>query len=63
MKIPNEREFQQIAINHSSDIGSKDFYKSLQKYFTTKLYYFLVNHITLPSDNPLGFRHKLLERI
>ena len=25
MKIPNERELQQIALNHSSDISSKDF--------------------------------------
>ena len=24
-KIPNKREFQQIAINHSSDINTKDF--------------------------------------
>ena len=24
-KIPNKREFQQIAINHSSDISTKDF--------------------------------------
>ena len=26
-KIPNKRELQQIAINHSSDIGFKDFVK------------------------------------
>ena len=25
MKIPNKRELQQIAINHSSDINTKDF--------------------------------------
>ena len=25
MKIPNKRELQQIALNHSSDIGFKDF--------------------------------------
>ena len=25
MKIPNKQEFQQIAFNHSSDIGSQDF--------------------------------------
>ena len=25
MKIPNKRELQQIAINHSSDISTKDF--------------------------------------
>ena len=28
MKIPNRRELQQIAINHSSDIDFKDFIKS-----------------------------------
>ena len=27
MKIPNKRELQQIAFNHSSDIGFKDFMK------------------------------------
>ena len=38
MKIPNKRELQQIALNHSSDIDFKDF---------------LVNDTTLPSDDPL----------
>ena len=28
MKIPNKKELQQIAINHSSDIDFKDFIKS-----------------------------------
>ena len=28
MKIPNKRELQQIATNHSSDIDFKDFNKS-----------------------------------
>ena len=27
MKIPNKRELQQIAINHSSDVDFKDFMK------------------------------------
>ena len=27
MKIPNKRELQQIALNHSSDINFKDFIK------------------------------------
>ena len=27
MKIPNKRKLQQIALNHSSDINSKDFIK------------------------------------
>ena len=32
MKIPNKRELQQIALNHSSDIGFNDFMKIFKKY-------------------------------
>ena len=32
MKIPNKRELQQIALNHSSDIGFKDFVRICKKY-------------------------------
>ena len=49
MKIPNKRELQQIALNHSSDIDFKDFMKTL------------VNDTTLPSDNPLRFRKNLFK--
>ena len=31
-KIPNKRELQQIAINHSSDINTKDFINIYKKY-------------------------------
>ena len=31
MKIPNKRELQQIALNHSSDIDFKDFMKFYKK--------------------------------
>ena len=31
MKIPNKRELQQIALNHSSDIDFKDFIKFFKK--------------------------------
>ena len=31
MKIPNKRELQQIALNHSSDIDFKDFMKIFKK--------------------------------
>ena len=55
MKIPNERELQQIALNLSSDIDFKNFSK-IYKNCTAKPYYFLVNDTTLPSDNPLRFR-------
>ena len=59
-KIPNKRELQQIALNHSSDIDFKDFIKIYKK-CTAKLYSFLVNDTTLPSDDPLRFRKNLLE--
>ena len=58
MKIPNKRELQQIALNHSSAIDFKDFIKVYKK-FTDIPYSFLVNYITLPSDNPLRFRKNL----
>ena len=54
-KIPNRRELQQIAINHSSDISTKDFENIYRKY-TAKPYSFFVNDTSLASDNPLRFR-------
>ena len=59
MKIPNKREHQQIALNHSSDIDFKDF-MNIYKKCTTEPYSFLVNDTTLPSDDPLRFRKNLL---
>ena len=59
MKIPNKRELQQIALNHSSDIDFNDFMKIFKKY-TKEPYSFLVNDTTLPSDDPLKFRKNLL---
>ena len=59
MKIPNKRELQQIALNHSSDIDFKDFMNIYQN-CTTEPYSFLVNDTTLPSDDPLRFRKNLL---
>ena len=59
IKIPNKRELQQIALNHSSDIDFKDF-MNIYKKCTTEPYYFLVNDTTLPSDDPLKFRKNLL---
>ena len=60
MKIPNKRELQQIALNHSSDIDFNDFIKIYKK-CTSEPYSFLVNHTTLPSDNSLRFRYSLLD--
>ena len=59
MKIPNKRELQQIALNHSSDIDFKDFMNIYKKY-TKESYSFLVNDTTLPSDDPLRYRKNLL---
>ena len=59
MKIPNNRELQEIALNHSSDINFKYFFKICKKY-TDETYSFLVNDTTLASDNPLRFRKNIL---
>ena len=54
-KIPNKSELQQIAINHLSDISTKDFI-NIYKECTAKPYSFLVIDTTLASDDPLRFR-------
>ena len=50
-KIPNKRELQQIAINHSSDISAKDFANIYRK-CTNEPYSFLVTDTMLASNNP-----------
>ena len=62
MKIPNKRELQQIAFNHSSDIDFQDF-MNLYKRSTVEPYSLLVMDTTLSSDNSLHFRKNLLETI
>ena len=57
-KISNKRELQQIAINHSSDINTKDF-ENIYRKCTVEPYSFLVNDTTLISNNPLRFRKNL----
>ena len=57
-KIPNRREIQQIAINHSSDSSIKDF-PNIYRECTVEPYSFLVNDTTLASKNPLRFRTNL----
>ena len=57
-KIPNKRELQQIAINHSPDIHTKDFANIYRK-CTAGPYSFFVNDTTLASNNPLRFRKNL----
>ena len=56
IKIPNERELQQIAYNNSSDIDFKDF-MNLYKKSTAKPFSFLVIDAILASDNPSHFRN------
>ena len=58
MKIPDKKELQQIALNHSSDINTKDFINIYNEY-TDKPYSFLVIDTTLPSNNLLRFRKNL----
>ena len=55
IKIPNKKELWQIALNHSSVIGFKDFMKICKK-CTAEPYSFLVNDTTLISNNPLRFK-------
>ena len=62
MKIPKKRELQQIPFNHLSDIGFKEF-MNLYKKCTAKQHSFLFIDTTVASDNPLRFRHVLLEII
>ena len=54
-KIPNKRELQEIAINHSSDINTKDFANIYRK-CTDEPYSFLVNDTMLASNNPLRLK-------
>ena len=58
MKNLNERELQQIALNHSPDADSKNFIKIYKK-CTDESYSFLVDDTTLASDNSLRFRKNL----
>ena len=59
MKIPNERELEQMASNHSFDIDFKNFMK-LYKGYTKESYSFLLSATTLSSDNSLRFTKILL---
>ena len=57
-KIPNKRELQQIAINHSSDINTKDFANIYRK-CTDEPYSSLVIITMLSSNIPLRFRKNI----
>ena len=62
MKIPNERELEQITFNHISDSDFKNFI-NLYKKCTANPYSLVVADATHASDNPSRFRKNLLERI
>ena len=57
-KIPNKRELRQVAINHPSDISTKDFVNIYRKH-SAEPYSFLVNDTTLSSNNPLRSRKNI----
>ena len=59
-KIPNKRELQQIALNHSSDISTK-YFINIYKKCTAEQYSFLVNDAMPASDNPFRFRKNLFK--
>ena len=62
MKIPSKRKLKQTAFNYSSDIHFQNFIY-LYKKCTAKPYSFVIIDTTLLSNNPLGFRMNLVERI
>ena len=59
INIPKKRELQQTGSSHSHEIDFKDFMKPYKDY-TKEPSSFLVNDVTLSSDNPLRFRKSLL---
>ena len=60
MKVHSRRELQNIAFNHSADIGYKDFLKFYRN-CTKKPYSFLTIDTALPADNHMRFRKNLLD--
>ena len=57
-KIPNKREFWEIATNYSSDISTK-YFANIYREFIVEPYSFLVNDTALPQINLLRFRKNL----
>ena len=62
MKILERREVLQVTFNYSSDIDFRNIINIYEK-CTAKPYYFVVDDMTLVSDNPLYFRNNILEKI
>ena len=57
MKINNQRELQNIGINHSADVDYKDFVKIYREY-RKETYSSLIIDTILPASNSLKFRKK-----
>ena len=62
MKVPNKRELQQIAFNHSSE-SDFQYFMNLYSKCTAKPYSFLVIDTTLASNNSSRLKKNILERI
>ena len=60
MKINNKRELENIAINHSADIGYKDFMK-IYRECTKEPFNFLTIDTTLSASDALRFRKNLFD--
>ena len=60
IKINDNRELQNIAINHSADIDYQDF-KKIYRECTKEPYNFLTIDTTLPASDPLRFRKILFD--
>ena len=62
MKINNRKELQNIAINHSVDIGYQNFIRIYRK-CSKDPYKFLTIDTALSSSNPLRFRKNLFDTL
>ena len=62
MKIHNKRDWQNIAFDHSADIGYKDILK-IYRNCTNEPYSFLNIDTSLPADNPRRFRKNFLDSL
>ena len=62
MRINDNKELQNIAINHSAEIDYKHFMK-IYRECTRQPYNFLTINTTLPARNTLSFRKNLFDTL
>ena len=62
IKNNNRKELQNIALNHSVDIGYKNFVR-IYRECKRKPYYFLTIGTMLPASDSLRFRKNLLQSL